>query len=161
MAGFWHYQARVENDATDATGDSAPRPLTKDLIQQLLCFYGEVETSQNVELVADMALAASSDTTGCADNEGEPILFDQNTFIDALTKDLDRYDIDYENRVDSTHFDDVFQDELNGDLKDGHSVKTVRTMRCIDYTADTFRSKVMNISMHSDLFASCFLSYEF
>lgn len=126
----------------DATGDSSPRPLTKDLIQQLLCFYGEVEASQNEELVADMALAVSSDTTGCADNEGEPILFDQNTFIHALTKDLDRYHIDYENRVDSTHFDDVFQDELNGDLKEGQSVKTVRTLRCIDYTADTFRSKV-------------------
>ena len=129
----------------DATGDSAPRPLTKDLIQQLLCFYGEVEALQNDELVAAMALAASPDTTGCADNEGEPILFDQNTFIDALTKDLDRYDVDYENRVNSTHFDDVFQDELNGDLKEGQSVKTVRTLRCIDYTADTFRSKVMNI----------------
>lgn len=129
----------------DATGDSSPRPLTKDLIQQLLCFYGEVEASQNEELVADMALAASPDTAGCADNEGEPVLFDQNTFIDALTNDLDRYDIDYENRVDSTHFDDVFQDELDGDLKERHSVKTVRTLRCIDYTADSFRSKVMNI----------------
>ena len=139
----------------------SPRPLTKELIQQLLCFYGEVEASQNEELVADMALAASSDTTGCADNEGEPILFDRNTFIDALTKDLDRYDIDYENRVDSTHFDDVFQDELNGDLKDGHSVKTVRTLRSIDYTADTFRSKVMNIKFTWDLFASCGLSHEF
>ena len=51
--------------------------------------------------------------------------------------------------------------ELNGDLKEGQSVKTVRTLRSIDYTADTFRSKVMNIKFTWDLFASCFLSHEF
>jgi hypothetical protein len=119
----------------DATGDPTPRPLTKELIRHLLLFYGEVEASDNEQLLDAMALAATPDKS--ADIEGEPILLDQHRLAYALTHDVQRYDIDFENRV-TTNFHDVFP---TGELKEGHFVKTVRTLPCIDYTADTYRSK--------------------
>lgn len=120
----------------DATGDpTTPRLLTKDLIRQLLCFYGEVEASDNEQLLDAMASAATHDNAGATDIEGA-ILLDQHSFACALTHDVRRYDINSENRV-TTNFSDVFPEER------GHYVETVRTFPCIDYTADTFRSKVI------------------
>jgi hypothetical protein len=119
----------------DATGDATPRPLTKALIRQLLGFYGEEEASDNEHLLDTMVLAATQDDN--ADIEGDHVLLDQHRFAYAMTHDVQRYDIDFENRV-TTNFHDVF---LTGELNEGNFVKTVRTLPCIDYTADTFRSK--------------------
>ena len=87
-----------------------------------------------------MTLAATPDDTSADIEGGEPILLDQHSFAYALTHDVQRYNIDFENRV-TTNFQDVFLEEQKEDLKEGHSVTTVRTLPCIDYTADTFRSK--------------------
>mmetsp|Transcript_3787 Transcript_3787/g.6451 ORF Transcript_3787/g.6451 Transcript_3787/m.6451 type:complete len:895 (-) Transcript_3787:79-2763(-) len=122
----------------DATGDATLRPLTKELIRQILRFYGEGEASNNEQLLDEMVLAVTPDSI--TDIEGEPILLDQHSFAHGLTHDVQHYNIDFENSM-TTNFHDVFSDEQKGDVKEGNSVKTVRTLSCIDYTADTFRSK--------------------
>ncbi len=122
----------------DATGDATLRPLTKELIRQILRFYGEVEDSNNEELLDAMVLAATPDDS--TDIEGEPILLDQYNFAHGLTHDVQHYHTDFENRV-TTNFQDVFSEEENGAKKTENTVKTVRTLSCIDYTVDSFRSK--------------------
>ena len=122
----------------DATGDSTLQPLTKELVRQILRFYGEVEASNNEQLLDAMLLAATPEAT--ADIEGEPILLDQYSFAHALTHDVQHYNVGFENRL-TTNFQDVFSGEDDEDIKKGNSVKTVRTFSSIDYTADTFRSK--------------------
>jgi len=121
----------------DATGDATLRPLTKELLRQILCFYGEAEASNNEQLLEAMLLAATSQAS--TDIEGEPILLNQHSFAHGLTHDVQHYNIEFENSV-TTNFQDVFLGEEEA-LKKGNSVTTVRTFSSIDYTADTFRSK--------------------
>ena len=120
----------------DATGDATLQPLTKELIRQILLFYGEAEASNNEQLLEAMLLAATPEAS--TDIEGEPILLDQHSFAHGLTHDVQDYSIDFENRM-TTNFQDVFLGKEA--LKQRNSVKTVRTFASIDYTADTFRSK--------------------
>jgi hypothetical protein len=135
----------------DATGKVTPQPLTKELLRQLLMFYGEVDMAEDDALLDEMILAASHGAP--EDLEGNPILLDKFTFARALTHDVGLYNIENEDRT-TTNFYDVFHTStanLNekGDpqptIEPGdHSVQPVTsvfTFPSIDYTADTFRSK--------------------
>lgn len=157
----------------DATGDPNPRPLTKELLRQILSFYGECEIADDDQLLVEMLMAAANNASTNSDNasadiEGEPIIFDQHAFARALTHDVQQYDIDYENRS-TTNYYDVFQTchstkkeekrkwlprlpnpmktvEISGrGGEDVRPVQRVFTFPSIDYTADTFRSKVRNL----------------
>ena len=132
----------------DATGNINPQPLTKDLLKQLLLFYGEVDKADNDTLLDEMILAASD---GAAEDlEGNPIMLDKYAFAKALTNDVGLYNIENENKATTNYFD-VFQSDGPSDSsktqsEEGHdegskTVNTVWTFPSIDYTADTFRSK--------------------
>ncbi|KAL7553368.1 hypothetical protein ACHAWF_016652 [Thalassiosira exigua] len=148
----------------DATGDPNPRPLTKDLVRQLLCFYGEEEIAEDERLLDEMMMAATSSIPpGTTPDVEEPALFDQHAFVRALTHDVQQYNVDNENHL-TTNYYDVFQTcystkergkknlldrlinpmktlEAGGEGTDIRPVRRVFTFPSIDYTADTFRSK--------------------
>jgi hypothetical protein len=150
----------------DATGDLNPRPLTKDLIRQILRFYGEGELADDDNLLDEMLRAANGNDSNNVDCEGEPILLDQYSFARALTHDVQRYNIDFENRITTNYFD-VFEtfystkeqekekkylpqlsnlmmktEDIDNHKDDIRPVQRVFTWASIDYSADTFRSKV-------------------
>ena len=160
----------------DATGDPTHQPLTKELISQLLSFYSEGDIAQDDRLLEEMLAMAKS--TDCEDDE-EPILFDQHAFSLALTRDCKRYCIDYENEMTTNYFD-VFQTlystkvneekkkcsfaEMVNPMKNVEvsqeegvrPVQSVFTFPSIDYTADTFRSKVCQVTCM--LYGNCLVS---
>lgn len=131
----------------DATGDTNPQPLTKDLLRQLLMFYGEIDMANDEELLDEMILAAYDSAS--EDIERNPIMLDKYTFAKALTNDVSLYNIDNENEV-TTNYYDVFQTTMPNATSKPHlteedenlqPINTVWTYPSIDYTADTFRSK--------------------
>lgn len=147
----------------DATGDPSPRPLSRDLVRQVLNFYGEEECADDDRLVREMVAAANDRVeNGSEDVDGEPILFDEHSFARALTHDVKRhYDIDFENRMTTNYWDALHtlrqeknemclscfassasKDEIEEQDVNIRSVKRSFTFAAIDYTADTFRSKV-------------------
>ena len=91
----------------DVTGSSEPKPLTIDLIDQILTKYGEthgLEGNEKQSFLQSMLLAATS-------NENENPMLDTDTFIKALTNDLSVYDINYLKKI-SSNFQDVFGNDL-------------------------------------------------
>jgi hypothetical protein len=152
----------------DATGDPKPRPLTKDLLRRILEFYGETSISEDERLLDDMLAAANHEANPIADESSvgvtsdAPIVFDRYAFARALTHDVQRYNIDNENRM-TSNFDDVFQSsntiDKNMNLtyhprlrnpfkavkftsERGRVVQRVFTFGSVDYIADTFRERV-------------------
>ncbi|KAL9190376.1 hypothetical protein ACHAXT_007587 [Thalassiosira profunda] len=146
----------------DATGDARPRPLTKELIRQLLEFYGEGELAEDEKLLDEMLLAAASDKDEL-DVEGDAVLFDHRAFVRPLTHDVQQYNIDSETSL-TTNYYDVFGTcystkerqkrkslhrlinpvktvEVGGDGVGVRPVRRVYTLPSVDYFADTFRSK--------------------
>eukprot|EP00804_Cyclotella_cryptica_P013395 CCRYP_005153-RC/>CCRYP_005153-RC protein AED:0.37 eAED:0.37 QI:231/1/1/1/1/0.91/12/2182/791 len=138
----------------DATGNIQPQPLTKELLRQLLNFYGEADMADDESLLEGMILEATNDTEGAPhDVEGDGVILDKDTFARALTKDVRLYPTDNENNI-TTNYYDVFKTfapngrkskmptsvEADADSDIRH-VTSVFTFPSIDYTADTFRSK--------------------
>jgi hypothetical protein len=138
----------------DATGNSQPQPLTKELLRQLLNFYGETDIAEDDSLLEEMILTATNNTDGAPrDVERDPIILDKHTFARALTDDVGIYSTDNENNT-TTNYYDVFKTfspngrkektpnsieaDVDGDIR---PVPSVFTFPSIDYTADTFRSK--------------------
>lgn len=145
----------------DATGDPKPQPLTKDLLRQILNFYGEGEMAIDDEFLEEMITAASpapipaTDQTskssdsintssvveekiGATDVEGESILLDKYAFARALTHDLHRYSIDKENDL-TTNYYDVFgtlYSTKEGDKKKRHLTENMMTVQVIGEEED-------------------------
>ena len=156
----------------DATGDPNPRPLTKELIRQLLTFYGEKSIAEDEGLLDDMLMAANQKSNPSAEENALGIVgdalvvFDCRSFARALTQDVQLYNIDNENRM-TSNYDDVFHpfDSTKGDVKNknltycprltnpfknveivtekGRLVQKVFTFAPIDYMAETFRERVI------------------
>jgi hypothetical protein len=155
----------------DATGDPNPRPLTKDLLRQILTFYGEKSIAEDEGLLDDMLMAANQKSNPSAEENALGIVgdalvvFDCRAFARALTQDVQLYNIDNENRM-TSNYDDVFHpfDSTKGDVKNknltycprltnpfknveivtekGRLVQKVFTFAPIDYMAETFRERV-------------------
>lgn len=138
----------------DATGSRQPQPLTKELLRQLLNFYGEPDIADDDSLLEEMILAATDNTDGAPrDVERDPIVLDTHSFARALTNDVELYSTDNETKI-TTNYYDVFktfapngrkektptsvETDVDGDIR---PVPSVFTFPSIDYTADTFRSK--------------------
>lgn len=154
----------------DATGDPNPKPLTRDLLRRILTFYGERSLAEDEELLDNMLMAANHKSNSSADENapdvvGEaPVLFDRCAFARALTHDVQRYNIDDENRMTSNYYDVFKSFDSTGKNKNltcvphlrnpfkteeilcesGIPVQKVFTFGSIDFTADTFRERVMN-----------------
>jgi hypothetical protein len=147
----------------DATGDGNPRPLTKETLQQILTFYGEIDTA-NDDVVLDDMLAALRDKSNTSADDETPILFDQYAFSHALTQDVRQYNIDSENWL-TSNFYDVFE-SLKGKCNKNPSVlsrlnpfktedigtsstviERVFTFAAIDYTADLFRERAFVLTL--------------
>jgi len=156
----------------DATGDPNPRPLTKELIRQILTFYGEKSIAEDEGLVDDMLMAANHESNPSAEENALGIVgdalvvFDCRAFARALTQDVQLYNIENENRM-TSNYDDVFHpfDSTKGDVKNknltycprltnpfknveivtekGRLVQKVFTFAPIDYMAETFRERVI------------------
>lgn len=141
----------------DATGDSNPRPLTKELLHQILTFYGERSLADDEGLLDDMLMATNHKL-----NPSEaPILFDCHAFARALTHDVHRFNIDNENSMTSNYYDvlqsfDATERMCNNkaltclpqrnpftteNVVSESGMKRVATFASIDYTADTFRER--------------------
>jgi hypothetical protein len=151
----------------DATGDATPKPLTKELIKTIFAAYGENELVDDDDLINDMILAASGGK--------EDAVLDHVAFARALSGDVQQYDINSETEVTTNYFDvfrtfystkskkkgrfslrsnpnptALFRDEEESGhtMPNGESVREVErefTAASIDYTADTYRSKMFVI----------------
>ena len=156
----------------DATGDPNPRPLTKDLIRQILTFYGEKSVAENEGLLDDMLKAANHKSNPSAEENALDVVgdalvvFDSRAFARALTQDVQLYNIENENRM-TSNYDDVFHPFVStkGDVQNknltycprfinpfknveivmekGRLVQKVFTFAPIDYMAETFRERVI------------------
>lgn len=127
----------------DATGNTELQPLTKDLLKQILVFYGEIDMADDDDLLNEMIAAASGGESH--DVEGKQLMLDKYTFARALTADVELYNTENENRV-TTNFYDVYGNNAPQSSEEGEDdsvqrANTVWTFPSIDYTADTFRSK--------------------
>jgi len=149
------------------TGHQNSQPLTKELLRQLLRYYftdGELADDDNL-LDEMLSMAKGNSIENGVDDE--EIIFDKYSFVRALTHDIQRYDIDNENSQ-NTNYVDVFKTYYSTKteektcsclnainpmkaVEDGRNeegeedispVQRVYTCPSIDYTADTFRSKV-------------------
>jgi len=78
----------------DATGSCEYRPLTKELVKDILNKYGEKESAKNDELLTDMVdCAIDRSDDGKAMDEGGDIL-NPSVFVNALTSDVkDKYNV--------------------------------------------------------------------
>ena len=89
----------VEMLLHDVTGNRQPKPLTETLIRQIFQAYGETALSENDELVSRMMKQAGA-------TNGERVLLDAKTFCQALTSDLQDFNVENKDKL-STNFDDV------------------------------------------------------
>ena len=141
---------------SDATGSTAPQPLTKDLLRKIFDRYEESDLVKDDKLIDEMIQIATG-----GDPDG---LLDPDAFARALTNDVGLYDVNAESRV-STHFQDVFgalgeknkdNEEVytftNDNISDveekmaeqekipqDRNVNKVFTFSQIDFLSDTFR----------------------
>lgn len=102
----------------DVTGDRKPKPLTTELIKQILVAYGEYDMANDKALIEEMFEAATENSSKLDTlpderndkqekcNDTTPLL-DLKSFTEALTHDIKLYDILNEVK-NSTFFDDVF-----------------------------------------------------
>ena len=159
---------RVSRRVKDSPSNAQPPVVVsyEDSKGQILAAAETLELADDDNLLDEMLSAANGNDSKNIDCEGEPILLDEHAFARALTNDVQRYNIDFENRI-TTNYYDVFQTHYStkeeekkkkylphlsnimmktediGNHKE-NPVKRVFTWASIDYTADTFRSKVCN-----------------
>jgi hypothetical protein len=141
----------------DVTGKyDATQELSPDLVKQILTIYGETEMAKDEALIQEMIQAAN----GSSGMGGE---FNVLAFAEALTYDVQLYDIAHESRV-STSMEDVFDDDkvaaaeptsnAPSDSTPGTDVRSAKsptrqantlihkfTAPAIDIQAGTYRSK--------------------
>jgi hypothetical protein len=91
-----------------AGGENWPPRLDEDLVKSILLESGERERAQNKQLVREMVGAARSPSG----------LLDEEAFVNALTSDLEDWNVGSEDRL-STLYADVYEDneEAEGDEK--------------------------------------------
>jgi len=131
----------LETILHDVTGDPSPQPLTKQLLCQILFFYGEGDLATD-EFLEDMIRATAplrgttqpkesnltthtndishdTDEVIPEDVEGEPFYLDKHAFARALTHDIKQYNIENEDSL-TTNYHDVFKtykSTKEGDVK--------------------------------------------
>ena len=158
----------------DVTGDPDMTEfvLEKDFMRQIVESYGELDVSD--DLIEAMIRHAGGGVEG-------KVVLNMETFVRALTYDVEKYNPESENRW-STHYEDVFgyqapptkvvivgQDEgvdMNrkgmNTLEDGpqkqRTITHVYTAPAWDHTADTYRSQTYTILLWTGLVAT-YLSY--
>lgn len=152
--------------------DSSPKPLTPALIKKLLRSYGEIELSEDEQLLQDMVDAAQpSGGSSSKDIEWASSLLNGSAFATALTRDVQSYEIDKESSM-TTRFSDVFSstndDDDKGNNKDDNDddeveeeeekqeqkviteksdLKRVYTCPSIDTTVGSYRSQQLMIAL--------------
>jgi hypothetical protein len=131
----------------DVTGSAEPQVLTKELIISMFARYEETELVQDDGLIEDMINAATGGIPGA--------LLDGDTFLRALTTDLNLYNVSHESRC-STHFDDVglgdtarrrnLKEEIDEEgmnvVHEEKQVEIVFTCSQLDMLANTYRSSL-------------------
>ena len=147
--------------------------LNVHVVQQLLLTFGEEYWPEDV--IEQMVAQASGIMTGNSESlqSAAPPVLDRDTFLKALTADLDLYDERLETQL-STHFDDANHETASNSTERSlaeASVKTkqsastpalerIFTASSIDYTADTYASFSWAIFVWF-LLAGFFFSYIF
>lgn len=152
----------------DCTGTNEPKKLSKELIRRLLQSYGEMDLAANDDIIEEMLQAASTPSG----------VLDGQAFAQALTKDVQLYNITSEVRM-STIYDDVFltknleitedwDEAVEGISKEvameqrslGIELKSRRyTFSAIDTTAGTYRSKGIIVLLWSSFSLAYFVYY--
>jgi hypothetical protein len=150
----------------DCTGTSEPKRLSKGLIRRLLRSYGETDLAANDELVRDMVLAANTPNRN----------LDGQAFAQALTQDVQLYNISNEKRT-STIYDDVCltknhtQPQEWDEAVEGISTEIASSQRmlgadlharrytfsAIDTTAGSYRSKSIIVLLWSSFTLAYFV----
>jgi hypothetical protein len=100
----------ILHDVAGTHDDAQQRKLTPEFLHQILKVYGEIEMAQDETLIQEM-IQAASDTDGGTSKDtstADDNYFDVRTFAEALTKDVQLYDIENEVRI-STSVQDVFE----------------------------------------------------
>jgi hypothetical protein len=148
----------------DVTGSRQPKLLTKTLLRQILCAYGEDALAEDDELINQMMKQS-----GALHNR---VLLDASTFLKALTADVQDFDVNNKDKL-TTFFDDIMgssnnNNESGSNMNDSSHqkrrnpaktmhwidslpkcsdsfVSTTFTAPHIDNTADTFRSRPLVI----------------
>lgn len=165
------FQSVLQMILADTVHDtSSPPALTVDLLRSIFLFYGEKEVAVDTDLLQSMVDLAK-DVGG--------VLSDR-VFAHCLTSDVELYDTDWENKLQSTYVD-VFEthestkkkksmfsrqscddDVESSQLREeeGGQVNEVLkryTFPAIDYAVDTFRSKTYVIVVRFICLVDCFL----
>lgn len=95
-------QDKVEMENLVAEDEESLPILNAKLVRRLLECYGEYERAADIELVDEMLRMAIGDRGGGA----EPI-FNEETFVRALTADMEEWDVGCEDNI-STAINDIF-----------------------------------------------------
>lgn len=133
---------------------SSPPPITVDLLRTIFLFYGEKQVALDTDLLQSMV--------DIAKDAGD--VLDERVFAHCLTSDVQLYDTDWENQMQSTYVDvfethestkkrkNVFKRQHQDDVESSRTkeeegeeqvneVLKKYTFPAIDYAVDTFRSK--------------------
>ena len=92
--------------------------LTPDFIRRILTVYGETDMAQDEDLIQEMIQAATMTHTKDKDDDDiddDKNVFDVSAWAEALTQDVQLYDIANEARV-STSLQDVFHNPNNNNI---------------------------------------------
>jgi len=109
----------------DATGDAEPKKLTLSLVREIFTKYGE-DTSDE-EMLQELLLAATGGK--------EDVVLDEESFLRALTHDLNAYDIQREATM-TTNFGDVFGDWCDCDMNNKFEEQLKRDLETEEGTHD-------------------------
>ncbi|KAL7465413.1 hypothetical protein ACHAXS_005737 [Conticribra weissflogii] len=142
-------ETALETILQDVTGDPNPQPLTKELLRQILYFYGEGDLATD-EFLEDMIRAAApsrgttqpkqsnltthsngishdTDEVVFVDVEEEPFCLDNHAFARALTHDIKQYNVTNEDSL-TTNYHDVFKTYKSTKEGDGKNLIAKRLM---------------------------------
>ena len=148
----------------EATGCADNAKLDAELLKDIFHSFGEDELAEDEKLIEDMIVAARG---GISDDTGDDgIVLNTDTFLHALTADVDKYDAINETRL-TTYFQDVFgvdnqsyelvrskdvkymcddeEGDNSNDDKSRPSFNVVFTASAIDTQADTYMSSAISI----------------
>ena len=107
----------------DVTGDTSAKVLDENLVREFLLAYGEGDLAADTELLREMVEVATceprkSDASGAAAQDEQKRTLDVETFLSALTSDVNRrYDARRLERQ-TTNFQDVWV--VGSDCAEGH-----------------------------------------
>ena len=143
----------------EATGCADSAKLNAQLLKDIFYSFGEDDLAEDDKLIQDMIIAAGGNVDGTGDDD---VILNTDTFIRALTADVDKYDEMNEIKL-TTFFQDVFgvdnqsyelvnsqvmkcvDDEERGSTKERVNFNIVFSASAIDTQADTYMSSTISI----------------